>query len=106
MAADIWAMGLVFYEILTGRFPFTGVNHNDLVNNIKSKPVDTNFPDFVSEDLKALVLRMLDNNYDTRITCDEVRDELKKIRKGREFFREPRILGKRQREPELVEERP
>jgi len=95
MAEDVWAMGLVFYEILTGRFPFTGDNKAEIYNNVREKPVDTNFPEFVSEPLKDLVLGMLEKDHTKRLVSQEVTDRLRRICDGAEDFIPPRVLGKR-----------
>lgn len=33
--ADVWALGIVLFAMLQGRFPFKGVNDNDLFKKIK-----------------------------------------------------------------------
>ena len=32
---DVWSMGIVFFELLTGFMPFTGTDKNDLKNNLE-----------------------------------------------------------------------
>jgi len=35
--ADIWSLGIVFYYMLTGKYPYNGLNSNEILKNIKSK---------------------------------------------------------------------
>lgn len=34
--ADIWSIGVVFYQLLTGKYPYSGLNFRDLLRNIKT----------------------------------------------------------------------
>lgn len=38
--ADIWSLGVVFYRMLTGKYPYKGGNTQDLIKNIKNKKTD------------------------------------------------------------------
>jgi len=57
--ADIWSVGVAFYEILFGDYPFKGKNIEDLYYNITHKSVQ--FPDNipVSDATKNIIKRML-----------------------------------------------
>lgn len=33
--ADVWSIGCIFYELLTGFMPFTGVSHQNLRENLR-----------------------------------------------------------------------
>jgi serine/threonine protein kinase len=33
--ADVWSLGIVFFELLTGFMPFTGKNKEDLKKNLE-----------------------------------------------------------------------
>ncbi len=45
--ADIWSIGVVFYETLYGTPPYKASNMVDLINNIKNKPL--NFPKSINQ---------------------------------------------------------
>jgi serine/threonine protein kinase len=36
---DLWSIGVISYQLLFKRLPFTGYNEQDLLNNIKTKPL-------------------------------------------------------------------
>jgi TolB-like protein/Tfp pilus assembly protein PilF len=40
--ADIWAWGIVFYQMLTGRLPFRGEQHGAVMHSILNEPLDLN----------------------------------------------------------------
>ena len=71
--ADIFSLGAVFYEILTGSKPFTGSNHIAIVQNVlhtdPMPPGETNpqVPDAISR----IALRCLNKNPDLRFASME-----------------------------------
>ncbi|KFP86935.1 PREDICTED: calcium/calmodulin-dependent protein kinase kinase 1, partial [Apaloderma vittatum] len=72
-ALDVWAMGITLYCFVYGKCPFIDEYILGLHNRIKNKPVE--FPEEAqrSEELKELILRMLDKNPETRITVPEIK---------------------------------
>ena len=36
---DIWSLGILFFELLFGRLPYTGYNEEDLYRNILKGPL-------------------------------------------------------------------
>lgn len=67
---DIWALGVSLYLLVVGDYPFHSENRNQLVSQIKSKPVE--FPARISPECADLIRKMLDRNPDTRISISGV----------------------------------
>lgn len=83
--ADLWAFGVMIFEMLTGQQPFVGDNLAALINAILTCPV----PDLealrsdVPTALVDLIYRMLEKNRDERIpTARLVAAELENILRG------------------------
>ena len=67
---DIWSSGVVLYAMITGFFPFRGVNETELHRNILSGV----FPKLkdVSNELKDLLSKILEVNPNKRISVDGI----------------------------------
>lgn len=66
--ADIYACGVVLYEVFTGRLPFTGASPYDiLVQHVKSTPVPPHmhWPE-IPQELERLLLRCLEPSVENR----------------------------------------
>ncbi|XP_076131458.1 calcium/calmodulin-dependent protein kinase kinase 1 isoform X1 [Alosa pseudoharengus] len=72
-ALDVWAMGVTLYCFVFGKCPFIDEYILALHNKIRSKPVEFPETPTISEELKDLILKMLDKNPDTRITIPEIK---------------------------------
>ncbi|XP_074527746.1 calcium/calmodulin-dependent protein kinase kinase 1 isoform X2 [Halichoeres trimaculatus] len=72
-ALDVWAMGVTLYCFVFGKCPFIDEYILALHNKIRTKLVE--FPETpkISEELRTLILRMLDKNPDSRITIPEIK---------------------------------
>ncbi|KNC82252.1 ULK/ULK protein kinase [Sphaeroforma arctica JP610] len=69
--ADLWSIGTVLYECLTGRPPFTATNHIELANVIRDTWDKLTFPDGIDEDLRDLLHRLLQRDPALRMTATE-----------------------------------
>ncbi|XP_046694999.1 calcium/calmodulin-dependent protein kinase kinase 1 isoform X1 [Silurus meridionalis] len=72
-ALDVWAMGVTLYCFVFGKCPFIDEYILALHNKIRSKTVEFPETPTISEDLKNLILKMLDKNPDSRITIPQIK---------------------------------
>ncbi len=85
LRSDIYSLGIVLYEMLTGRVPFVGetpfsvgVKHK---SEVPKDPRDLNAQ--IPEDLGRLVLKCLEKDRERRYqSAEELRDDLEKIEQG------------------------
>ena len=68
--ADIWALGVVLFALLTGSFPFKGMSTNDLYLKIGKGVYNT--PTTVPRAAKALIAKMLQVSPTKRPTAAEI----------------------------------
>ncbi|XP_067395718.1 calcium/calmodulin-dependent protein kinase kinase 2 isoform X4 [Emydura macquarii macquarii] len=72
-ALDVWAMGITLFCFVFGQCPFMDERILSLHSKIKTQPLE--FPDQpdITEDLKDLIMRMLDKNPESRISVPEIK---------------------------------
>lgn len=67
---DIWALGVVFFEILTGSPPFYSENKNIIAEKIRNN--DYLIPNFIDGDTKSFVEYILNPDPKLRPSIDEI----------------------------------
>ncbi|KAF4077508.1 hypothetical protein AMELA_G00208940 [Ameiurus melas] len=72
-ALDVWAMGVTLYCFVFGVCPFMDERILSLHQKIKTQPVELPEHADVSDDLKDLLLKMLDKNPENRITVPQIK---------------------------------
>jgi len=70
LPADIWALGVLLYALLTGSFPFKGLSDKDLYKNISRGTFD--LPDNLPAEARSLIGKMLSMDPEMRPTCREI----------------------------------
>ncbi|GMI69749.1 autophagy-related protein 1c [Hibiscus trionum] len=71
--ADLWSVGAILFQLVTGKTPFTGNNQIQLLQNIL-KSTELHFPavnDYLTADCKDLCQKLLRRNPVERLTFEE-----------------------------------
>jgi serine/threonine protein kinase len=88
--ADVYSLGCVFFEMVTGKLPFTASSPDELLSKHLSSPIPSALVtnDNVSQEFNGLIKAMMAKDVKTRI---EMWDVLKQVRSIKIFKKPPRI---------------
>lgn len=106
-SGDVYALGLILYQMLAGRLPYRSLSTANLMQELLAKPIDPiatpGKP--IPRDLHAIYLKALQKNpVDRYLSAQEMMDDLLRYRDGREVSARPRsiaerVIGAMRREP-------
>lgn len=68
--ADIWALGVLLYALLCGKFPFKGSNDKELYSHICTK--DLQCPDHVSAGARKFLNKIFQKDPERRPTAKDI----------------------------------
>ncbi|KAA6374406.1 MAG: hypothetical protein EZS28_030068 [Streblomastix strix] len=71
-ASDIWVLTVIVVEMLTGIHPYAGKLMNDTIENIKKGKMVFPLPDYIQEELKDMLMNMLNMDADKHPTAKEL----------------------------------
>ncbi len=102
-SADIYSLGIMFFESLTGRPPFMGVTPNELLMmHVRDKPdVPSSYHRNIHPEVDALIMKMLSKNpKDRHGSMQEVFSEVRSVK----LFRQDPEEFKKARDVELAKQ--
>lgn len=72
-AADIWALGATLFALVFGNVPFSATNVPAVYEKIKHDELEFPATISISDDLRDLIVKMLDKDPAKRITLPQIK---------------------------------
>ena len=69
---DLWSLGMVMYNLMTQKFPFSGMSDREIINNIQKVQINFHCPELLrfSKDCRSMLEKLLQKDPIKRISAE------------------------------------